>query len=668
NCNLRTCRKKIAVKHGTWFSDSRLEFVTAIRFIYCWSEELVSINFCEKQLQISHNTSVDWCNFMMEMCVGSMEHLEAQKIGGPGRIVEIDESLFSKRKNHCGRVLPPVWIFGGVCRETGECFLQAVPNRGFKTLTSVILERIEEGSTIYSDCWRSYKTSELEAQGFEHFRVNHKYNFVDPESGAHTQTVERMWGSAKWRNKKQRGTDRNMLDSYLAEFIWRKNNRENDLFIKALQDIAALWPPEENDFGMIAEPHATSKIRKYEDLTAIQTYGFRGRALNSLCSSSKLTVLIRAEGNKGYQLGFDNTGKYLPEETKEITKTVGTEVIVTNFMCHSPVRRKALQRKKKAYIDIIINVVKVLQDYALARIDSVFELSHTNNGKTTVLMKTPANNAQMDRVVRSVFPNKGYFLNNNMVKLKDVDISETAYDLYKLSKVKLDLLKVNLVKVEGYISMIENIENYSLDYIFLFVNKRQIKNQDIKAGVKRAYPRICRVCDVLSVMHITIPSIYLDVNSSPLKDQIECTIMDLVLARFYSCVDAAMIEKISPNTCDTRKVRIDDSEGLNISRNRKLSIDKNVNDETFKKPDLSNHSQVPSKFSLKALKEYVKSLSQQETPSTNSYDTEVVFREENEKGAEEELKRYLKKDDFAKVNVIGQFDYTFILCQNIQFD
>uniref|UniRef100_A0A0N5B7R5 DDE_Tnp_IS1595 domain-containing protein n=1 Tax=Strongyloides papillosus TaxID=174720 RepID=A0A0N5B7R5_STREA len=166
------------------------------------------------------------------------------KIGEPEKIVEIDESLISKRKNHCGRVLPPVWIFGGVCRETGECFLQAVPKRGFKTLTSVILERIEEGSTIYSDCWRSYKTSELEAQGFEHFRVNHKYNFVDPESGAHTQTVERMWGSAKWRNKKQRGTDRNMLDSYLAEFIWRKNNRKNDLFIKALQDIAAFWPPE----------------------------------------------------------------------------------------------------------------------------------------------------------------------------------------------------------------------------------------------------------------------------------------------------------------------------------------------------------------------------------------------------------------------------------------
>uniref|UniRef100_A0A0K0FJS7 DDE_Tnp_IS1595 domain-containing protein n=1 Tax=Strongyloides venezuelensis TaxID=75913 RepID=A0A0K0FJS7_STRVS len=155
---------------------------------------------------MSHKTAVNWCNFIREICVNSMKHLTAQKIGGPGRIVKIDESLFSRRKNHCDRILPPVWIFGG-------------------TLTSVILERIEVGSTIYSDCWRSYKASELEAQGFEHFRVNHKNNFVDPESEAHTQTVERMWGSAKWRNKKQRGTHRTMLDSYLVEFIWRKNNR-----------------------------------------------------------------------------------------------------------------------------------------------------------------------------------------------------------------------------------------------------------------------------------------------------------------------------------------------------------------------------------------------------------------------------------------------------------
>ncbi|KAG8272075.1 hypothetical protein J6590_098714 [Homalodisca vitripennis] len=63
------------------------------------------------------------------------------------------------------------------------------------------------GNTIVVDCWKEYKTSELESAGFEYYiSVNHSYNFVDPETGANTQRVERMCGSAKWRNKVQRRT------------------------------------------------------------------------------------------------------------------------------------------------------------------------------------------------------------------------------------------------------------------------------------------------------------------------------------------------------------------------------------------------------------------------------------------------------------------------------
>ena len=73
--------------------------------------------------------------------------------------------------------------------------------------------------------------------------TNHTYNFVDPETGAHTQNVENMWHLAKIRNKRHCGTARNLLDGYLCEFMWRQRYKGRDLFDQIWRDIAAFMPP-----------------------------------------------------------------------------------------------------------------------------------------------------------------------------------------------------------------------------------------------------------------------------------------------------------------------------------------------------------------------------------------------------------------------------------------
>ena len=103
-----------------------------------------------------------------------------------------------------------------------------------------------EGNLVVRTQQPCYQTNRIEIEGFLiHAKVNHKYNYIDPGTGVHTQTVERMWGSDKWRNKRYRGIARHHLESYLSEFVWRQHQlKENrDCFESMLNSISAHFPP-----------------------------------------------------------------------------------------------------------------------------------------------------------------------------------------------------------------------------------------------------------------------------------------------------------------------------------------------------------------------------------------------------------------------------------------
>jgi transposase-like protein len=148
----------------------------------------------------------------------------SEKLGGPGHIVEIDEAKLGRRKYNRGRLVKGQWIFGGYERESKKIFVVPVEDRTTDTLLGCIKEWIVPGTTIVSDCWKSYDC--LKHEGFQHLTVNHSYNFVDPQTGkkylkfiitdnlcisillislyfiflyififtgAHTQHIERVW-------------------------------------------------------------------------------------------------------------------------------------------------------------------------------------------------------------------------------------------------------------------------------------------------------------------------------------------------------------------------------------------------------------------------------------------------------------------------------------------
>ena len=73
-------------------------------------------------------------------------------------------------------------------------FFTTVEDRTADTLVNIIKQHIKPG-TILSDCWRAY--SSLNPEGFTNLMVNHSVNFMDPDSGAHANTIEFI---AKERN------------------------------------------------------------------------------------------------------------------------------------------------------------------------------------------------------------------------------------------------------------------------------------------------------------------------------------------------------------------------------------------------------------------------------------------------------------------------------------
>lgn len=240
-CCLSSCRQEQALRKNNWLQGSRLPFEKIILFIYFWAHDMHSILLCKRELDMNHSTTVDWCNYMREVCAASLLR-QPTVIGGPNLTVQIDESMFSRRKNNVGRCLPQQWVFGGVCDQTGEVFIYAVPDRTAATLLKVIKECIRPGTTIISDCWKAYDGLANEPD-YIHLKVNHSLNFVDPDSGAHTQKIENTWREAKRRNKKQFGTHRQMLDSYLCEFVWRMRNKHECPFTAIMKDIKEFWMP-----------------------------------------------------------------------------------------------------------------------------------------------------------------------------------------------------------------------------------------------------------------------------------------------------------------------------------------------------------------------------------------------------------------------------------------
>ena len=232
-CNTKGCGWRISIFNDTIFAKSRLEPTKILRIAYFWLSGC-SHSTIEKMTNHSSATISNYLSIFRKSIAISVEDTH-EPIGGPGIIVEIDESKFGKRKYHKGKMVEGVWIVGGVERTTNcRLFAERVTKRDEETLLDVIERNVLPGSIIHTDMWKGYNliSSKLD---IIHKTVNHSKNFVNPETGTHTNTIEGTWNGIKI-HVPGRARHKEKVDNHISEFIWRRQNQNKlwDAFIICL--------------------------------------------------------------------------------------------------------------------------------------------------------------------------------------------------------------------------------------------------------------------------------------------------------------------------------------------------------------------------------------------------------------------------------------------------
>lgn len=222
-CTRAACRHYVNLTTGTIFK-SKLPINKVLHLLYLWACGNTH-SYIRNMTGCSASTVSRLLRRFNNLLIYDQENRPAVMIGGPGVIVEVDESKFGKRKYHRGQRVEGVWVFGGVERTPErKLFLQPVMTRDHRTLREIIRRNIAPGTIIHSDKWKGYRPADMRAMGMRHFTVNHSRHFVDPVTGVHTNTIEGTWNGVKQKINKRHRTH-HLVEGYLAQFVFRRMNK-----------------------------------------------------------------------------------------------------------------------------------------------------------------------------------------------------------------------------------------------------------------------------------------------------------------------------------------------------------------------------------------------------------------------------------------------------------
>ena len=245
----------------------------------------------------------------------------------------------------------------------------------------------------------------------------------------------------------------------------------------------------EQDLELALSRHATSKISSLDDLESVKSLGFRGEALASVSSVSRLTLTSNVEGqDNAWQVITE--GRDMKAQLQPAAHPIGTSVEVRDLFFNTPARRKFLRTEKTEFG----HLEEVLKRLALSRFDVAFSLKH--NQKVIHSLRPADTQAAQEKRVASVC---------------GPAFIEQALHIE---------MEAPGLRLWGWVGL-PTFSRSQMDLQYFFVNGRVVRDKLVGHAVRQAYR------DVLYhgrhpafVLYLELESANVDVNVHPTKSEV----------------------------------------------------------------------------------------------------------------------------------------------------
>ncbi|MBP3290469.1 MAG: DNA mismatch repair endonuclease MutL [Alistipes sp.] len=238
------------------------------------------------------------------------------------------------------------------------------------------------------------------------------------------------------------------------------------------------------DARMAFDRHATSKIRDFDDVYRLQTFGFRGEALASIAAVAQVELRTRKEGDEVGTVTIVNGGEFISQTP--VMCPVGSQFMVRNLFYTAPARRKFSSDKAK----MVTEIKRVFRQVALCNPAVSCELMSNDMPIITL----PAGTLS-ERIINVV----GRHIKTNLL--------EVAVD-------------TSLVKISGYVGRPAAAKQKNNEQ-YLFVNGRYFRSPQLYRSIMKAYEKLIPDnCSPSYFLYLTVEPSRVDVNVSPHKTEV----------------------------------------------------------------------------------------------------------------------------------------------------